>query len=413
MEEQARQMAYFRFGVISPLLMPDPDRSLAEGLAEQARRTWQLPDGRQRCYTASTIEGWLYRYRNGGLDALIDPCRRDKGSFPAVPEPVAGEAVALLREHPEIRISTVLGHLKRQGLISPDGPSRSTFYRWAAVNRPHTPPAAATGRRAFEAGWSAALWQADIMYGPLIPSRGRDGRRRSLQTYLVAVIDDHSRLLCEGRFFFTQGMEAWLEVLRSACCRRGIPEKLYCDNGQVFTSAQIKRIGAVLGIRVIHAGVRDAAAKGKIEAFFRGVRSRFLDALKLDGMPGDLEGLNRAFRAWSETHYNRARHSAHGQTPLERWIEGAHRLRTVNPEEAEELFLFETERTVRKDGTFSLKARRYETEAGLAGRRVLLRYEPIAFTRVDVWFEGQFRGRATPLDLHGNDGLVRERRTNP
>jgi len=224
----------------------------------------------------------------------------------------------------------------------------------------------------------------------------------------VAVIDDHSRLLCDGRFFFTQGMEAWLDVLRSACCRRGIPEKLYCDNGQVFTSPQIKRIGAVLGMRVIHAGVRDAAAKGKIEAFFRGVRSRFLDALKIDGMPRSLEELNRAFRAWSETHYNRARHSAHGQTPLERWIEGAHRLRTVTVEEADELFLFETERTVKKDGTFSLKARRYETDASLVGKRVLVRYEPIAFTRVDVWFEGAFRGRATQLDLRGNDGRVRE-----
>jgi hypothetical protein len=176
----------------------------------------------------------------------------------------------------------------------------------------------------------------------------------------------------------------------------------------VFTSPQIKRIGAVLGMRVIHAGVRDAAAKGKIEAFFRGVRSRFLEALELEGMPRDIEGLNRAFRAWSETHYNRATHSAHGRTPLERWIEGARHLRTVNVEEADELFLFETERTVKKDGTFSLKARRFETDASLAGKRVLVRYEPIALTRVDVWFEGLLRGRATELDLRGNDGRVRE-----
>jgi hypothetical protein len=229
----------------------------------------------------------------------------------------------------------------------------------------------------------------------------------------VAVIDDHSRLLCEGRFFFTQGMEAWLEVLRSACCRRGIPEKLYCDNAQVFTSPQIKRIGAVLGTRVLHAPVRDGAAKGKIEAFFRGTRSRFLDALQLEGMPRDLHALNRAFAAWNETHYNRAVHSAHGLTPLQRWIEGARRLRTLNTEEADELFLFETERTVKKDGTFSLKALRFETDASLAGQRVLVRYDPITLTRVDVWFEGLFRGRATPLDLQGNDGRIREGRTNP
>ena len=408
MQAQAREMAYFRFGIISPLLMPDPDRSLAKGLSEQAERMWVLPNGRQQSYAASTIEGWLYRYRNGGLDALVDLPRRDQGTFPGVSEKVASEAFMLFLQHPGTHISTVYRHLKQTGLILDGCPSRSTFYRWAAVNRPSAPVTATTERRAFEAGWSAALWQADIMYGPDIPRQGRDGRRRLAQTYLVAVIDDHSRLLCEGRFYFTQSLEAWLDVLRSACCRRGIPEKLYCDNGQVFTSPQIKRIGAILGMQVVHTKVRDAAAKGKIEAFFRGVRSRFLEALELEGMPRDLDALNRAFRVWGETHYNRTVHSAHGQTPLDRWVDGARRLRSIASEEADEHFLFEVERTVKKDGTFSLKAQRYETDASLAGKRVLVRYEPITFTRVDVWFEGAFRGRASKLDLHGNDGRVRE-----
>jgi len=408
MEDEATQMAYFRFGVISPLLSLEPGRTLAERLAEQSQRTWQLPDGRQRCYAVSTIEQWLYGYRNGGLPALLDPPRRDKGTFPGMPEAVCEDVVRLLHEHPSVRTGTVYEHLKRNGLIVDGQPSRSTFYRWAAVNRPDAPTPTPKQRRAFEAGWSGSLWQADIMYGPSIPRQQRDGRRRQAQTYLVAIIDDHSRLLCEGRFFFTQGMEAWVEVLRTACCRRGIPEKLYCDNGQVFTSAQIRRIGAVLGMRVMHTAVRDAAAKGKIEAFFRGVRSRFLDALQLEGLPRDLQGLNRAFRAWTETHYNRAVHSAHGLPPLQRWIEGARRLRTVNVEEADELFLFETERSVKKDGTFSLQAHRFETDSSLAGSRVLVRYEPIGLTRVDVWFEGQFRGRAAELDLRGNDGRVRE-----
>jgi hypothetical protein len=412
MEDKATQAAYLRFGVISPLLSPEPGRSLADRLAEQASKVWELPDGRKRCFSASTIEDWLYRYRNGGFPALVDPPRRDKGTFPSLSEPLIEEAVALLHEHPEVCISTIYKRLRENGLTVDGRPSRSTFYRWARQNRPDAPPPASTKPRlAFEAGWSGALWQADIMYGPQIARKRRDGRRCKTQTYLVAVIDDHSRLLCEGRFFFTQGMEAWLEVLRSACCRRGIPEKLYCDNGKVFTSPQIKRIGAVLGTQVLHAGVRDAAAKGKIERFFLTCRSNFLQSLELDGYPKSLEALNRAFRAWSETHYNRATHSAHGQTPLQRWIEGAQHLRTVDTDEADELFLFETERTVKKDGTFSLKARRYETDPSLAGKRVLLRYEPITFARVDVWFEGLFRGRATPLDLHGNDGRIRQGRT--
>jgi len=220
MEDEATQMAYFRFGVISPLLSLEPGRTLAERLAEQSQRTWQLPDGRQRCYAVSTIEQWLYGYRNGGLPALLDPPRRDKGTFPGMPETVCEEALCLVHEHPNVRTGTVYEHLKRNGLIVDGQPSRSTFYRWAAVNRPDAPTPTPKQRRAFEAGWSGALWQADIMYGPSIPRQQRDGRRRQAQTYLVAIIDDHSRLLCEGRFFFTQGMEAWVEVLRTAASVR-------------------------------------------------------------------------------------------------------------------------------------------------------------------------------------------------
>jgi transposase InsO family protein len=411
MDDEARQRAYFRFGIISPLLSPDPDHSLVARLAEQSEKTWQWLDGQPRCYAVSTIEDWLYRYRNGGLDALIDAPRRDRGTFPGMPESVCDEAMRLFHEHPGVRTGTVHEHLKRNRLIVDGQPSRSTFYRWSSVNRPKRPAPAAQERRAFEAGWSAALWQADIMYGPLIARQQRDGRRRQAQTYLVAIIDDHSRLLCEGRFFHSQGMEAWLETLRTACCRRGIPEKLYVDNGKVFISPQITRIGAVLGMRVIRTGVRDAAAKGKIERFFRTVRMSFLEALELEEMPKSLEALNRAFRVWTETHYNGAIHSAHGLTPSQRWIEGAQRLRTINLDEADELFLFETHRKVRKDGTFSLNARRFETDSSLAGKEVLVRYEPINLSRVDVWFEQQFRGRATVLDLRGNDGLVREGRS--
>ena len=229
LDEENRQSAYFRFGVISPLLSPEADRTLAEALAEQSARTWTLPDGRQRRYAAGTIEEWLYRYRRGGFEALVDAPRRDCGTFPGVPEKLAEAALALFAEHPGVRTAAAYGHLRGTGLILDGRPSRSTFYRWAAEARPARgePGAGQRERRAFEAGWSGALWQADIMYGPSVPCRGRDGRRRQAPTYLVAVLDDYSRLLCEGRFFHVQTLEAWLEVLRAACCRRGIPEKLY------------------------------------------------------------------------------------------------------------------------------------------------------------------------------------------
>ncbi len=95
-------------------------------------------------------------------------------------------------------------------------------------------------RRAFEAPYSGSLWQTDIMYGPYLPYVNDRGRSIKKQTYLVAVIEDHSRLLCNGQFYFSQDILAYLECLKTALNKYGIPEKLYCDNGQVFLSHQVK-----------------------------------------------------------------------------------------------------------------------------------------------------------------------------
>ena len=45
-------------------------------------------------------------------------------------------------------------------------------------------------------------------------------------------------------------------------CKRGVPHRLYCDNGQVFTADQMREVAARLGVELLHTRVRDAAAKG-------------------------------------------------------------------------------------------------------------------------------------------------------
>jgi transposase InsO family protein len=103
------------------------------------------------------------------------------------------------------------------------------------------------------------------MYGVYLQQRGKDGRYRKRQTYLVAILDDHSRLLCHGQFYFEQNVLAYLDCLKQAVQKRGIPERLYADNGQVFLSTQVKRIAAKMGTTVIHTKPRDAAAKGYVK----------------------------------------------------------------------------------------------------------------------------------------------------
>jgi transposase InsO family protein len=402
------QLAWFRYAVIAPLLAAEPEKTLRERIEEQAARLWTLPDGRTRSIGFGTIEKWLYAYRAGGIDALRVQRRSDAGSFRGIDEEVAGHIDRVLHQHPGLRTHAVIEHLAAGDLLGDPPPSQSTLYRYIKARRPAAPAPEPPERRSFEAPYAGYLWQADIMYGPHLPVRLANGRRRRQQTYLIAVLDDHSRLLCHGEFFARQDMAAWLCCLQTAVRKRGIPFKLYCDNGRVFTSHQLRQIAAGLGIELLHTRVRDAAAKGKIERFFQKVRRSFLAPLTELSPPASLQALNRAFFQWVENGHNHREHSAFGDTPIRRFMESSMHLRTL-PADDRSLFHVRCERTVKKDGTFSLEGRRFETAAGLVGRRITVSYDLQEPLRVAVHCGGVCHGTAGLLDPGANNRRPRNR----
>ena len=54
-------------------------------------------------------------------------------------------------------------------------------------------------RLAFSMQYANQLWQADTMFGPHIGGR---------QAKLIAFIDDASRVLCHGEFFFEENVDS-------------------------------------------------------------------------------------------------------------------------------------------------------------------------------------------------------------
>ena len=399
-----KQMGMFRYGVINALLHGDDERSLKKRMLELSEKLWTLPDGRLRQFSWGTIEEWYYTYRRDGLAGLEQRRRKDKGNFRGLDERVCLHIEKYVREHPRLKTSVMIDAMRKSGLITEGGPSDSTIYRYVRQIRPfeHAP---VKERRAFEAPYSGSLWQTDIMYGPHLPYKNDRGRWSRKQTFLVAVIDDHSRLLCHGEFYFRQDLLAYLSCLKTALAKRGVPERLYCDNGQVFLADQVKRIMARLGATVIHTRVRDCAAKGKIERFFLTVRNTFLDPLMELDAPKNLDELNRKFREWCEVSYNHKYHSGVDEAPIDRWMRSAHKARLLSVGAEDEIFYFETTRKVKKDGTFSLESKTYETSWTLAGKKVDIRYNPFCPERPFVSYENQDYGRAAPLNREFNSKL--------
>jgi transposase len=74
-------MAILRFQVISAYLAGDPPRGQRGAkCAQLADKTWLLPDGSLRTFSAETIRSWVRRYRDGGLAALEDKPRAQRGT---------------------------------------------------------------------------------------------------------------------------------------------------------------------------------------------------------------------------------------------------------------------------------------------------------------------------------------------
>jgi hypothetical protein len=193
-----------------------------------------------------------------------------------------------------------------------------------------------------------------------------------------------------------------IEALRAAFYKRGVPQSLYVDNGSIYTSKEIIQICARVGCLLHHTPVRDGAAKGKIERFFRTVRDQFL-CRQLD--LASLEALNRQFTQWVEEQYNAQKHSVLEMAPLDRFALDRSRVRYLPPNQAnDELFFVEEERHVRADNTFAFKSLRWEAPRHLPDRTIQIRFQrkdPAG--RVVVYYKGERMGEARRLDPVAND----------
>ena len=120
------------------------------------------------------------------------------------------------------------------------------------------------------------------------------------KTYLLVTLDDATRVVPYASFGFSENAAAFMLVFREAVFRRGIPRRLYVDQGACFRSQQLALVCAKLGVALIHARAFHPAGKGKVERFLRSVRTGFLPLLTEEDLRS-LETLNRRFCGWTES----------------------------------------------------------------------------------------------------------------
>src|SRR5882757_10874010 len=273
MDEKMRQeIALHRWAVIAEAantrLTSSERGSVVRAIAA---RQHAHPDGTMRRYSRGTIDRWLRAWCAGGVDALRPSPRSDTGKVRAMPE-LFGEAAALRLELPgrsAAQIASILYH--RHGIKISERTVRGQLRRAGLHREALAAEPKAYGR--YEAARPNERWITDVLVGPWVPWPRRDG---SVRARLFLIVDDHSRLLVDGRFFAYENARACQDLLRRAITRRGLPEVFYADNGAPFSNAWLARTCAVLGIRLVHSKPYSPQGRGKQERLNRYIREAFL-----------------------------------------------------------------------------------------------------------------------------------------
>jgi putative transposase len=394
-EDAKKEIAVFRFGVIADLVGRRLNRGEKERiLREKTSSLWDIPRSGRSYVSRSTILSWLRRYEGSGrrLESLSPDERADKGKARVLDEETVAALVALKKDRPGVSLPLLMKEATQRGIVCErHRVSYATVYR---LFKRHglTDEATPVDRRRFEAELPNDLWQSDCLHGPkaLI-----DGTMR--KTYLFAFIDDKSRLIPHAEFYGHERLDAYCDALRTALKKRGLPRKLYVDNGPAFRSQLLSHATASLGIALIHATPYQPEGKGKIERWFKTVRMQFLPTVP-EGLP--LSTLNEALRQWIEV-YHATVHSSTRETPLTRYLAHLHLVRET-PKDMDDCFRMRTLRKVDKDRTVSLMGRIYEAPVVLMGKMVTLLYHEKDHARVEVFFNGTSYGMLVPLDVHIN-----------
>lgn len=369
-EKEREQVALFRYGLIAPLLNGQVDPK--NYLDELAGKVHSIPYYGERKIAAKTVKEWQLNYRRNGFEALKPKRRGDRGSSRRLSSEDQDHILEERKKVLHMPVSVFYEQLIKSGEIKETQISYSTINRLLKKhNLAGRQIAAIPERKRFAHDKVNVLWQADLSHGPYVPIGGKKKK-----TFLIAYIDDCSRLIPYAQFFPSEKFDGLRVTTKEALLRRGKPTIIYADNGKIYRSETLQYACAQLGITLAHTAPYDPQSKGKIERFFKTVQTRFYPLLQAEPA-GSLEELNERFWNWLEEDYHQRVHaSLEGRTPLEVYRDQLNQLTFLeNPSILDTIFLKREHRKVKADGTITLNKQLYEVPSRFIGTSIDVRLD--------------------------------------
>lgn len=367
-ENKRKAIAIFKYGLIAPVLSGNVKVQM-EYFRQIARKEYDVPCMGLRKYKARTFKSWLKRYRRNGFDALMPKKRIDKGLSRKIDDRLARCIRETVDKYPTLSCAGIYRILVAQGDIHTNGITEGTLRNFIKVNALKEKSISAP-RKKFEKERLNDLWIADCMHGPYIQC-GPKKRK----TFLIAAIDDFTRMLTARGWFFNENSICLEIVIKEAIRRFGLPHAMYCDNGSIFSTSHLQLTCARLGIALIHSKPYDSPSRGKIERFFRTVRQKFLSSLDLTEIH-DIKQLNERFERWLEKEYHKHFHHGISTTPMDRFMDALKNttIKRLTEQELNMAFQITIYRKVKNDSTVSIKRTLYECSPKFIGKKIQIRY---------------------------------------
>lgn len=390
-------VAQMKFAIIAPVVA---NTYIHESETAYFKRVSEIPvtmpNGAKRKFSYKTYRYWLHLYRKGGFDALVPKTRLDYGDTRKLNDLSKTRIEELIIEFPKITGVMIHEKLIEEGLIKKEDASVDTVQRYikkSGLRSTVTRTSHTRERRAWEFAHSCDGYEADTCHTFYIYDS--DGTYR--KTYLIAIIDNHSRVIVGARFFFSDNSANFHIVWKEAVIRYGRSSVMILDNGSTYRNKNSRLISARIGTQLIYCEPYKPQGKAVIERFFLTIKQRWLNADHGTNYHG-IDSLNEKLAEWIGE-YNRSPHTAlrddadDNHTPIQRYMydmKGTEPCQLANKRPADyqewvdECFLHEEKRRVNGDSTVVIKDVRFDVPSQYIGLNVIIRFDPATLETIYV-----------------------------
>lgn len=407
-EDLRREIALFKFALIAPILNNTyHNKTVKEYLQEICANKYDSPTGLKKEYAPATIKEWLRLYKLKGIDGLYPRNRTDKGGSRVIKSAIKDVIVDLKTQNPIRSAKSIYQELVVKNLVKPSEISLSTIQRYVR-NIDVGITKNIKDRRAFEFENANDCWQSDISVGPYLTINGV-----KYKTFIVAFLDDASRLVVSCKAFESDNLISVLTVFKDAIAKRGVPKKVFFDNGKVYRSGQMELICASLGCALCYAEPYSPQSKGKIERWFQTLQKQWQQLLDTSSF-GSIDELNKSLNSYVEGQYNSGYHTGIKAKPIDKFLSNSKNLKLLSQQELRNVFLYRVNRKVKNDSTISIDTRLYEVPSKYIGSRINIRYDPTSYEEAFIFSEnGDRLDRILKVNKVDNANLKRGNKKSP